>query len=169
MIMSKMISILDTKARDEQKENFNHGFLLELLRSEPNWLILSNAESGEGFSDILIEPEDPNTVIVIEVKYTAGIAGLDEGCRKAMEQIKAHRYDENGAMTAEKISLPMALRYVKNAVKRFVNVCRNQPASSVHYSAGAVCEGTAYLKEMGRRRLWSHAFTNNIKHLDNHT
>lgn len=47
IILSKMISILDTKAKDDQKENFYHGLLLGLLRSEPNWLILSNVESGE--------------------------------------------------------------------------------------------------------------------------
>ena len=42
--------------------------MLGLLRSEPSWLIRSNAESGEGFSDILIEPEDLDAGIVIEVK-----------------------------------------------------------------------------------------------------
>lgn len=94
MILSKMISVLDTKARNDQKENFYHGLLLGLLRSEPAWLILSNAESGEGFSDILIEPEDPDAGIVIEVKYATSIAGLDEGCKKAMDQIKTRRYDE---------------------------------------------------------------------------
>ena len=45
-VMGRMISVLDTKARDEQKENFYHGLLLGLLRSEPDWLIMSNAESG---------------------------------------------------------------------------------------------------------------------------
>lgn len=94
MILSKMISVLDTRARNDQKENFYHGLLLGLLRSDPAWLILSNAESGEGFSDILIEPEDPDAGIVIEVKYAPSIAGLDEGCKKAMEQIKTRRYDE---------------------------------------------------------------------------
>lgn len=94
MILGKMISVLDTKARNDQKENFYHVLLLGLLRSEPAWLILSNAESGEGFSDILIEPEDPDAGIVIEVKYATSIAGLDEGCKKAMEQIKVRRYDE---------------------------------------------------------------------------
>ncbi|MBE7723143.1 MAG: hypothetical protein E7244_01460 [Enterocloster citroniae] len=94
MILGRMISILDTKARNNQKENFCHGLLLGLLRSEPTWLILSNAESGEGFGDILIEPEDPDAGIVIEVKYAANIAGLDAECKKAMEQIKVRHYDE---------------------------------------------------------------------------
>lgn len=93
-IMGKMISVLDTKARDEQKENFYHGLLLGLLRSEPTWLILSNAESGEGFSDILVEPENPDAGLVIEVKYSPTLQGLDEACAKAMEQIKTRRYDE---------------------------------------------------------------------------
>ena len=94
MILGRMISVLDTKARNNQKENFYHGLLLGLLRSEPTWLILSNAESGEGFGDILIEPEDPDAGIVIEVKYATNIAGLDAECKKAMEQIKVRHYDE---------------------------------------------------------------------------
>ena len=94
VILGKMISILDTKAKDEQKENFYHGLLLGLLRSEPNWLILSNAESGDGFSDILIEPEDPDTGIVIEVKYSPTLAGMESVCEAAMTQIKEKRYDE---------------------------------------------------------------------------
>ena len=94
VILGKMISILDTKAKDEQKENFYHGLLLGLLRSEPNWLIMSNAESGDGFSDILIEPEDPDTGIVIEVKYSPTLAGMESACATALEQIKSKRYDE---------------------------------------------------------------------------
>ena len=94
VILGKMISILDTKAKDDQKENFYHGLLLGLLRSEPNWLIMSNAESGDGFSDILIEPEDPDTGIVIEVKYSPTLAGMESVCEAAMNQIKEKRYDE---------------------------------------------------------------------------
>ena len=94
LVLSKMISIMDTKARDDQKENFYHGLLLGLLRSEPNWLILSNAESGDGFSDILIEPEDPDAGIVIEVKYSPTLSGMETACEAALEQIKEKRYDE---------------------------------------------------------------------------
>ena len=94
-IMSGMISVLDTKARDAQKENFYHGLLLGLLRSIADWKILSNAEAGEGFSDILIEPRrNLNMGIVIEIKYAPTFRALDEACAKAMEQIKARRYGE---------------------------------------------------------------------------
>lgn len=94
LIMSRMISIMDTKAKEAQKENFYHGLLLGLLRSEPEWLVLSNAESGDGFSDILVETEEPDTGIVIEVKYAAAFGELDGACKKALEQIRERRYDE---------------------------------------------------------------------------
>ena len=95
IVMSRMISILDTKAPDALKENFYHGLLLGLLRgSNPDWLIKSNRESGDGFSDILIEPEDPDAGIVIEVKYAKEMKALDAACEVAMAQIKDKRYDE---------------------------------------------------------------------------
>ena len=95
IVMGRMISILDTKAPDDMKENFYHGLLLGLLRgSNPGWLIKSNRESGDGFSDILIKPEDPDAGIIIEVKYAKEIKGLDAACEAAMEQIKDKRYDE---------------------------------------------------------------------------
>ncbi len=95
IVMSRMISILDTKAPDAMKENFYHGLLLGLLRgSNPDWLIKSNRESGDGFSDILIKPEDPDAGIVIEVKYAKEMKELDAACEAAMAQIKDKRYDE---------------------------------------------------------------------------
>lgn len=92
-ILGKTISVLDTKARDGQKENFYHGILLGLLRSEEEWLILSNAESGEGFSDILVEPEDPDRGIIIEVKYAQSVSGLKNACEAGMKQILDRQYD----------------------------------------------------------------------------
>lgn len=95
IVMSRMISILDTKAPNDMKENFYHGLLLGLLRgSNPDWLIKSNRESGDGFSDILIKPEDPDAGIVIEVKYAKEMKELDAACEAAMAQIKDKRYDE---------------------------------------------------------------------------
>lgn len=95
IVMGRMISILDTKASDDMKENFYHGLLLGLLRgSNPDWLIKSNRESGDGFSDILIKPENPDLGIVIEVKYAKEFKGLDAVCDAAMAQIKQKRYDE---------------------------------------------------------------------------
>ncbi len=95
IVMGRMISVLDTKAPDDMKENFYHGLLLGLLRgSNPGWLIKSNRESGDGFSDILINTEDPDAGIVIEVKYSKEIKELDKACEAAVAQIREKRYDE---------------------------------------------------------------------------
>ena len=104
IILSKMISILDTKAKDDQKENFYHGLLLGLLRSEPNWLILSNVESGEGFCDIMIEPEDPDAGMVIEVKYSPTLAGLD-AARKSKKSTTTSACATKGVRTSRRSAL----------------------------------------------------------------
>jgi len=93
-ILAETISILDTKARNEEKENFYHGMMLGLLRNHRNWIVKSNVESGEGFVDILIKPEDPDEGILIELKYSKTYDGLEKACERAMEQIKDRRYDE---------------------------------------------------------------------------
>ena len=51
------------------KENFYHGILLGILGFQQNWSVSLNKESGDGYSDILIETEDQETGIIIEIKY----------------------------------------------------------------------------------------------------
>lgn len=91
--LKKTISIRDTSAKSERKESFYHGVLLGILGFKDNWDVSSNKESGEGYSDILIETEDMRTGIVIEVKY-AGDGNLEAGCREALEQIEKKQYAE---------------------------------------------------------------------------
>lgn len=93
-ILGNTISIFDTKARSEEKEIFYHGILLGLLRCDPDWSVQSNAETGDGFADILIEPENPNMGIIIELKYAQTFSGLDHACEKAMAQICEKRYEQ---------------------------------------------------------------------------
>lgn len=88
----KTISIRDTGARKGKKENFYHGLLLGLLSHREEWYIVSNAESGEGFSDILIEIEDERIGIVIEVKYPDEDS-LEACCQKALAQIEKMAYE----------------------------------------------------------------------------
>jgi hypothetical protein len=85
------ISIRDTAARESMKENFYHGLLLGLLEYKQNWKVKSNAESGEGYSDLLIETPE-RTGVVVEIKY-AQDGNLDRGCAKALEQMDAKQYD----------------------------------------------------------------------------
>lgn len=93
-ILGQTISILDTKSRNEEKENFYHGLLLGLLRNFRSWSVRSNVESGDGFADIIIKPEDPDAGIIIELKYAQTVRDLDSACEKALLQIKERRYDD---------------------------------------------------------------------------
>lgn len=84
------ISVRDTAVRTGMKENFYHGLLLGLLRSQGNWLIRSNAETGEGYSDISVSTPG-RTGIVIELKY-ANDGNLEAACAEALKQIEEKKY-----------------------------------------------------------------------------
>ena len=85
------ISIRDTAVAKEKKENFYHGILLGLLGYKANWLTKSNAESGIGYSDILVEAPENRTGIVIELKY-AEDGDMDAACTEALKQIEEKDY-----------------------------------------------------------------------------
>lgn len=91
--LKKTISIRDTGVRKDQKENFYHGILLGLLGYKDSWSVSSNTETGEGYSDILVEIDDKEIGIIIEVKYAEN-ADFEAGCRKAMDQIEKKHYEE---------------------------------------------------------------------------
>ena len=86
------ISVRDTAVRTNMKENFYHGMLLGLLRSQGSWLVKSNAETGEGYSDISIQTPD-RIGIVIELKY-ADDGNLEAACKEALKQIEEKKYVE---------------------------------------------------------------------------
>ena len=84
-----MISIRDTASA--KKENFYHGILLGLLGYKSNWLVKSNAESGIGYCDILVEIPDNRTGIVIEMKYAEN-GNMEVACEEALQQIEDRDY-----------------------------------------------------------------------------
>ena len=84
------ISVRDTAVRKNMKENFYHGMLLGLLQNQDSWLVKSNAETGEGYSDISIQTPD-RVGIVIELKY-ADDGNLEKACAEALEQIEEKKY-----------------------------------------------------------------------------
>ena len=86
------ISVRDTAVRRNMKENFYHGMLLGLLQSQDSWLVKSNAETGEGYSDISIQTPE-RIGIIIELKY-ADDGNLDVACAKALKQIEGKKYAE---------------------------------------------------------------------------
>lgn len=91
--MKKTISVRDTFARKELKENFYHGLLLGILGFKAGWSVMSNRESGNGFSDIMIMIDDAEIGIVIEVKY-AESHDLEAVCKDALKQMIDKRYTE---------------------------------------------------------------------------
>lgn len=107
------ISVRDTAVRRNQKENFYHGMLLGLLQSQGNWLIQSNAELGEGYSDISICTSN-RTGIVIELKY-ADDGNLEKGCREVLKQIEERKY-----------AIGLQRKGMKNIIKYGIAFCEKE-------------------------------------------
>ena len=110
------ISIRDTAVAKEKKENFYHGILLGLLGYKANWLIKSNAESGTGNSDILVEVPNNRTGIVIELKY-AGNGDLDAACAEALKQMEEKSY-------VDKLKQDGMRNFIKYGIACFKKDCR---------------------------------------------
>lgn len=91
--LRRTISIRDTFVKKTMKENFYHGILLGILGFWNNWSVSSNRESGEGYSDILVETNDGEVGILLELKY-AEDGNLDAACKKALEQMEEKKYTE---------------------------------------------------------------------------
>lgn len=110
------ISIRDTATAKAKKENFYHGILLGLLGYKASWLIKSNAESGTGYSDILVEVPDNRTGIVIELKY-AEDGDMDSACSRALEQIEEKDY-------VDKLRQDGMRNYIKYGIACFKKDCK---------------------------------------------
>ena len=84
--------LLDTVSFYDARESFYHGFLLALLSTCANWRVSSNAETGKGRSDIIVERKDRKIGFVVEVKDVKDEAKLDAACETAMKQIEERDY-----------------------------------------------------------------------------
>lgn len=93
--MGKTISIRDSFAKSI-RENFYHGLLIGILGSQGAWKATSNKESGDGFSDILLEvnEDDLRIGMVLELKYSKTENALDKECDDALQQIEDKNYDQ---------------------------------------------------------------------------
>ena len=84
--------LLDTVSFYDANESFYHGFLLALLSTCANWRVSSNAETGKGRSDIIVERKDRKIGFVVEVKDVKDEGKLDHACEAAMKQIEEKDY-----------------------------------------------------------------------------
>lgn len=91
--LRKTISIRDTYVKAAKKENFYHGILLGLLSYRDDWIVKSNVESGDGYSDIVIKIPDDEIGMIIEVKYGED-SDMEKGCADALAQIERMNYSE---------------------------------------------------------------------------
>ena len=87
--------------------------LLGLLQSQDSWLVRSNAETGEGYSDISIQTPD-RLGIVIEVKY-ADDGNLEAACAEALKQIEEKKYAQG-----------LKQRGMKNIMKYGIAFCEKE-------------------------------------------
>ena len=104
--MKRTVSVRDTFVQKPAKENFYHGMLLGILGYKNDWLVRSNREAGDGFSDIMILIDDAEEGIVIEIKY-AEEGMLDKECEKALKQI----IDKNYTQELEEAGVKKILKY----------------------------------------------------------
>ena len=84
--------LLDTVSFYDAHESFYHGFLLALLSTCANWRVTSNAETGKGRSDIIVERKDRKIGFVVEMKDVKDERKLDHACEAAMKQIEEKDY-----------------------------------------------------------------------------
>ena len=110
------ISIRDTAVAKDKKENFYHGILLGLLGYKSSWLIKSNAESGTGYSDILVEVPNNRTGIVIELKYAEN-GDMDAACDEALNQIEEKSY-------VDKLKQDGMRNFIKYGIACFKKDCK---------------------------------------------
>ncbi|MEH2946841.1 AAA family ATPase [Sporofaciens sp. JLR.KK001] len=92
--LKRTISIRDTAVRTDMKENYYHGVLIGILGVKDRWGISSNREMGDGYADILAEPDSGDMGIIIEVKY-AHDGDLEGACREALKQIEYTKYEDD--------------------------------------------------------------------------
>ena len=93
--LSTFVSARDTAGR-EPKENYYHGLLNGIIVSSGDLIgeHSSNTDSGDGYADITICSADYETAAVIELKYAASRAELNEKAKAALRQIEEKDYAE---------------------------------------------------------------------------
>ena len=90
--LSETISFYD------QGESFYQGFMLGLLKSMENTLVMSNRESGNGRYDIVIKIPSVKTydqAIILELKVAKSLKELETTSQIALQQIEEREYAKN--------------------------------------------------------------------------
>ena len=79
----------------DSEENFYHGFLTGILSQSENYLVKSNRESGEGWTDITVKsPSLRGRSFVLELKVSDSVDNLEVDAERALQQIYDRNYME---------------------------------------------------------------------------
>ena len=118
----KSISVRDSMAKKDYKENFYHGLLLGLLtQNNKNLIVESNVESGYGYPDLIMYTPDYSLGIIIELKYAESPKKFQETLDEGMMQIENNRYikifDDEDAYVVRKFVIACYKKRCKVAVK----------------------------------------------------
>lgn len=88
--------LMDTISFYDYAENYYHGFLAGLLKSQQRYEILSNRESGTGRSDIIMkEMKFRGRAVIVELKVSDSFANMKHMCDIALQQIEERQYEKS--------------------------------------------------------------------------
>ena len=87
-ILIKTISYFD------YAENFYHGFLAGVLYGMGDYQVVSNRESGNGRTDLILRPFDhTQSAFIFEFKIAKDVARMESRAKEALAQIRDKKYD----------------------------------------------------------------------------
>ena len=90
------MQLLDTISFFDYKEDYYHGFLAGILKCFNKYRILSNRETGEGRSDLVMKDyEVGDKGIIIEVKVASKFSEMEKKCEEALAQIETLQYEQD--------------------------------------------------------------------------
>ena len=83
--------LITTISFHDYKEDFYHAFLAGIFTGL-SYKVKSNAESGEGRSDVVVKDRIRFRVSIFEVKHSAKRADMEKDCNRALTQIVDRKY-----------------------------------------------------------------------------
>ncbi|MGN0735073.1 MAG: AAA family ATPase [Anaerovoracaceae bacterium] len=95
--MADIISeqLMETISFFDYGESYYHGFLAGLLKGVGGYRILSNRESGEGRTDLIMkESRFRGRAVIFEIKTAKEFGEMEEKCSEALQQIEDRKYEE---------------------------------------------------------------------------
>ncbi|MCD7955685.1 MAG: ATP-binding protein [Lachnospiraceae bacterium] len=85
------ITVRDSVVQNDKKEILYHGEMIGILVNIEGWDSKTNADAGDGYSDVMVKIEEEDIGIIIEFKYARN-ARFDAECKDAMAQIERMHY-----------------------------------------------------------------------------